>query len=93
MRVATYKGLALRLFIFGLQPMDFAFVLLATLMVWGVTFSPAITAICYFACYYFMRRLKHIDMGTRKVFIRFLIAPPRMAINEKDIRGYRAWLK
>ncbi len=93
MRVATYKGLALRLFIFGLQPMDFAFVLLATLMVWGVTFSPVITAICYFAGYFLMRRLKHIDMETRRIFIRFLIVPPRMAISDKDIQGYRSCLK
>ena len=93
MRVATYKGLALRLFIFGLQPADFAFVLLATFLVWGFTFSPAITVICYFAGYLLARRLKHVDMETRKIFIRFLIAPPRMAVNDKDLQGYRSCLK
>jgi len=93
MSIATYKGLALRLFVFGLQPMDFALVLLATIMAWGVTFSPAITVSCYLAGYFLARRLKQVDLETRKIFIRFMIAPPRIAIKDKDIRGYRLCLK
>lgn len=93
MRVATYKGLALRLFIFGLQPADFAFVLLAALMAWGTTFSPAFTAVCFFGGYFLARKGKHADMETRKILIRFLITPPRIAVKSGDIPGYRLCLK
>jgi len=93
MRVTTYKGLALRLFIFGLQPADFVFVLLATLMAWGTTFSPALTAVCFFGGYFFARKGKHVDTETRKIIIRFLITPPRIAVKGGDIPGYRLCLK
>lgn len=93
MSVNTHKGLALRLYILGLHPLDLVVVCFLTFMVWGFTFQPVITIVCMLSSYFTLRRFKNVDIETRKIFFRFLVAPARLAIKNADIQGYRSCLK
>lgn len=93
MNVKTYKGLSHRLFLFGLQPVDLAFLCLSVALIWMFTFLAVPTLAGGIVAYYCLKRLKHVDMDTRKIFIRFIISPARIGIRTKDIPSYRLCLK
>jgi hypothetical protein len=43
--------------------------------------------------YYGLSKLKYVDMDTRKIFIRFILAPARVGLRREDITNYRSCLK
>jgi len=93
MNVKTYKGLSHTLFLFGLQPIDFAFVCLLTILIWTFTFMAVPTLVGGVLSYIGLKRLKHVDLDTRRIFIRYILAPAKIGIRATDIENYKSCLK
>ena len=93
MSVRTYKGLSHRLFLFGLQPVDAAAVCLAAILTWMFSLMAIPTILSAVASYYGLRKLKHVDMDTRLIFIRFVLLPSRIGIRRDAFETYGQCLK
>ena len=93
MAVRTYKGLSHRLFLFGLQPIDAAAVCLTAILTWMFSLMAVPTILAAVVSYYVLRRLKHVDMDTRLIFIRFVLLPARIDIRPDDLGTYGQCLK
>lgn len=93
MAVKTYKGLSHRLFLFGVQPVDGAAICLLTILTWMFTFMATAAILVAVLSYYGLRKLKHVDMDTRKIFIRFILSPAKIGLRRDDLPGYNSCLK
>ena len=93
MAVKTYKGLSHKLFLFGVQPVDSAVICLLTILTWMFTLMAVPTISMAILSYYGLRKLKHVDMDTRKIFIRFLLSPAKIGLRREDLPGYKSCLK
>jgi len=93
MAVQTYKGLSHRLFLFGLQPVDAAAVGLTAILTWMFSLMAVPTILAAVFSYYGLRMLKHVDMDTRLIFIRFILLPARIGIRRDDMETYGQCLK
>ena len=91
--VRTYKGLSHRLFLFGLQPADAAIVCLTTILTWMFSLMAVPTILAAVLSYCGLRKLKHVDMDTRLIFIRFILLPSRIGIRRDYLETYSQCLK
>ena len=91
--VNAYKGLSNKLFLYGLHPLDLAITIITTIFLWMFSANVWLTVLGFIFTYFFLRGYKIIDINSRKILFRFLIAPKTIALKIEDIKTYKSCLK
>ena len=91
--VNTYKGLSNNLYLFGLHPFDFAVISLLLVLLWVFTYNPWFTGFALVFLYFILKRYRKTDINSRKILLRFVVSPRRIAVKSDDIKTYKLCLK